>query len=726
MVDWAAEILNQRPAPPPAGDVDWAAEILNRQSLTSGDGLRRIGPPRDDNAAAASIRATGNASLLPDVTDQIASYSRSMGIPENRFGVVDGNIVYSDENGNLARVTPSVSGGNGFSDTAQRVARWVASGIGPGISMTGGLIGGLVGGPVTSVLGAAAGAGAADVGRQAAGRYIAGLDPTDINYMNAAGQGAMAAGGQAVGNIASHLLTRNPLGVGTYDRLAATSPQNAGAWGQLAGDATRAGIPLDIAQITNLPSLRAASRQLRRFPETTDQMTEFYTRQQSEQVPAAFGRTADRIAGPRRTIDEAVGENPEFAPRDPAGNALPRPGMRGAAGDIIEAATDARTAAASPHYQAAFSSGVVPDIRPVLQELDNLIISGRFPETTATARALRVAQQSLTREMPDPNGGTVRMPTDNYEGMHNAKLAMDSALSQLAQSGASRADLRVAERQILGIQQNLTNILRRAHPEYEQGYQAYIAASPAVRAVERDLGTLAQMTGPERAMVLDSTFRPAGQTPERIARMRQAFLMNGRLDEWNAGLRSFLENTLDAAMRPNREGGDVGNVAGALYQSIMDPRQWRIIEAALPQAEAQSLKSFMEVVRAASRIAPLGAQTATDASSSAVVGAERIGGAMRTAGRLASPGNIALRGPEMVMDAIAAARTPAARIQFAQAFTDPNALRQLSALRMLSPTSERAMQIALRFLTTMGGSSAGDFLLPTADRAPATSEPRPQ
>ena len=123
MVDWAAEILNQRPAPPPAGDVDWAAEILNRQSLTSGDGRRRIGPPRDDNAAAASIRATGNASLLPDVTDQIASYSRSMGIPENRFGVVDGNIVYSDENGNLARVTPSVSGGNGFSDTAQRVAR---------------------------------------------------------------------------------------------------------------------------------------------------------------------------------------------------------------------------------------------------------------------------------------------------------------------------------------------------------------------------------------------------------------------------------------------------------------------------------------------------------------------------------------------------------------------------------------------------------------------------
>lgn len=34
-----------------------------------------------------------------------------MNIPENRFGVVDGEIVYADENGDLQRAVPSYTGG---------------------------------------------------------------------------------------------------------------------------------------------------------------------------------------------------------------------------------------------------------------------------------------------------------------------------------------------------------------------------------------------------------------------------------------------------------------------------------------------------------------------------------------------------------------------------------------------------------------------------------------
>ena len=727
MTDWTSQLVGGAPQrrPTAVGGPDWAGQLLNPQTVESMDAAARPRPVRDDNAGAATIRATGAASLLPDIPDQISAYARSMGIPENRFGVVDGNIIYADEHGNYTRVNPSVSGGQGIGDTAQRAMRYVASGIGPAISMAGGMAGGAVGGPVTSVIGAGVGGALADAGRQALGRSLAGLDPVDINPLNVAGQGALAATGQAAGNIASHLLTRNPLGVGTYDRLTATDPANMGQWGQLASQATRAGVPLDIAQITGLPSLRAASRQLRRFPETTDRMTEFYTQQQSRDVPAAFQRTADAVAGRARPLDEAVGMNPEFPGVDPTGRALPRPGMRGAAQDIIDEASRARTAAASPHYQEAFGSGAVPDIGPVMQQIDGLIASGRFPENSATARALNAARASLTREVPNPNGqGTMRVPTDNYEGMHNAKLAMDSALGELSRSGASRADIRAAERQLLQVQRDLTQRLRAAHPGYERGYQAYIANSPAVQAAERDLGALAQMGGAERMQVLDAVFRPTGTTPERIARMRQAFLMNGRIDEWNAGLRSFMENTLDAAMRPLREGGEVGNVAGALYQTIMEPRQWRVIEAALPRTEAANLRALMDVLQAASRIAPLGSQTATDMASAAAVGAERIGGGIRTAGQMMSPGNLALRLPEMIGEQIAAARTPAARIQFAERFTDPQALRTLGNLRLMNPRSEQAMRLALRFLTTAGVPAAGDALMPEPDREPASAAPR--
>lgn len=688
-----------------------------------------VAPIRDDPRAAASLRATGAASLLPDVEDQITAYSRFMNIPRERFGVIDGNIVYRANDGVITRVTPSVSGATGAGDLANRAARYVTSVIGPGLSMAGGIVGGMVGGPISSIPASMAGAAAADAMRQYIGRSMAGMDDpaTGVNPFNVAGQAALAGTGQAIGNVASHLLTRNPLGVGTYDRLQATNPANIGQWGQVAGQAARAGVPLDIAQVTGLPSLRAASRQLRRFPETTDQMTEFYTQQQARDVPAAFQRTADTVAGRARPLDEAVGRNPEFPGVDPAtGLDLPRPGMRGAAQDIIDTATAARTQAASPGYQEAFNSGAVPDIAPVMQSLDGLITSGRFPENSATARALNAARTSLTREVPNPGGnGTMRVPTENYEGMHNAKLAMDSALGELSRSGASRADIRVAERQLLEIQQDLTRRLRAAHPGYERGYQAYIAHSPAVEAAERDLGSLAQMNGAERMAVIDSVFRPAGTTPQRVERMRQAFLMNGRIDEWNAGLRSWMENTLDTAMKPLREGGEVGNVAGALYQTIMDPRQWRIIEAALPRAEAANLRALMDVFQAASRIAPLGSQTATDLAGSAIVGAERIGSSIRQTGRAISPRAV-VEFPAMIADTIAAARTPEARIQFARAFTDPDALRTLANLRMMNPGSEQAMRLALRFLTTASGVTAGEALNRPFDREPATGAPNQQ
>lgn len=719
VLDAARRLAGQTGGAPP--------DVMERaQSLTNQPRGTRMAPVRDDPQAAASFRATGAASLLPDVEDQITAYSRAMNIPRERFGIIDGNIVYADNNGVPTRVTPSVSGASGVSDFANRAARYVTSGIGPGISMTGGILGGMVGGPLTSIPASMAGAALADVARQYIGREAAGMDNpmTGVDPFNVAGQAALAGTGQAAGNIASHLFTRNPLGVGTYDRLTATNPANIGQWGQLASQAARAGVPLDIAQITGLPSLRVASRQLRRFPETTDRMTEFYTQQQSRDVPAAFQRTADAVAGRVRPLDQAVGRNPEFPGVDPTGRALPRPGMRGAAQDIIDEANRARTAASSPGYTEAFNSGTVPDIGPVMASLDDLIASGRFPENTATARALNAARTSLTREVPNPNGeGTMRVPTDNYEGMHNAKLAMDSALGELSRSGASRADIRVAERQLLQIQRDLTQRLRNAHPGYERGYQAYIANSPAVEAAERDLASLAQMNGVERQQVIDSVFRPAATTPQRVERMRQAFVMNGRLDEWNAGLRSFMENTLDVAMRPLREGGEVGNVAGALYQTIMEPRQWRIIESALPRAEAANLRALMDVMQAASRIAPLGSQTATDLAPGAVVGAEQIGRAVRNTGRFLSPGNIVLHLPEMIGESINAARTPEARIQFAQAFTDPQALRALSNLRMMNPSSDQAMRLALRFINTALGVTAGGVLNQPPDRAPAIGEP---
>jgi len=746
MTDWFAEALEPTPpraapaasppraapaASPPAAGQDWLRAALGDGSAI---GVQppgtRMGPPIDDMSRAASYRATGSASLLPNVDDQITAYSRQMGIPRERFGVdSSGNIVYADRDGRLARVNPSVSGATGVGDAARRAAGWLAGQAGPAIPMAGGTAGGAVGeavaGPAGGIFGATAGSGLFDYLRQVAGRYINGLDEsplgnlTNVDPLNVAGQAAMGGAGQTIGTGLRAAFNRNPLGVSAFDRVQATTPAAQAAWERLYASAARSGVDLDVAQTTGLPSLRVAGRQLRRYPETMDAETARLEQQQTVQIPDAMRRQMDANVGPARSVDEAVGNNPEFAPRDLAGNALPRPGLRGAAGDIIEGAGRARTALASPHYQEAFGSGTIPDASPIVQRIDDLLQSGRFPENSATARALGAARTSLTREVTDAQGNVTRTVLDNYEGLHNAKLAMDSALGELARSGASRADLRVAERNLVALQQDLTNTLRRAHPAYERGYQAYIAASPAVQAVERDLGALANMDGPERMAVLDATFGARNMTPERVTRMRQAFLTTGRIEEWNGAVRAWMDNRLADAVTPLQD-GQVPNVAGRLFKTLTEGRQRDILRAALPPDAARNLEAFFEVLDAARRFAPEGSPTATDLGG---MGAEVTGRAVRNFGRALSPSTV-LEAGNIAAETINAMRTPAMRVRFAEAFSDPQALRTLGNLRMLSPTSEQAMRIASRFVTNyVGTTGAGWITGGPGERAPQSSGP---
>jgi hypothetical protein len=101
-IDWYAEATGTaKPAPAPqSGDVDWY------KALTAGDGST-IGPmpagqkmPRPVQDTLDTDVRTGSiarSSLATDTATQIKRLSQSTGIPEQRFGVIDGNIVYPDQ-----------------------------------------------------------------------------------------------------------------------------------------------------------------------------------------------------------------------------------------------------------------------------------------------------------------------------------------------------------------------------------------------------------------------------------------------------------------------------------------------------------------------------------------------------------------------------------------------------------------------------------------------------
>jgi hypothetical protein len=428
----------------------------------------------------------------------------------------------------------------------------------------------------------------------------------------------------------------------------------------------------------------------------------------------------DREVAPLRPVDEAVGENPQFPPRDATGNPLPRPGVRGAAGDIVQATEDARSAAANPHYSAAFNSGVQPDVSPVVQNINDLLNSGRFAENSASYRALTRARGALTTTDQDGN----LVPITNYEGQQDAKFVIDNIIRNMSRAGeASPAEIGSAERALVPIQRDLTNTLRNAHPEYEAGYQSYIANSPAVQAIRQGgVGQIANMDGNARGAVLDSIFASRNVTPQQMAQTRAAFLINGRISEFNDALRGWMENRLDAALTPLRQGGQPGNVAGSLYQSIRNDPQWNVISEALPGGAsgptAQNLNAFFRVLQAASRTLPEGSPTATDLATGQTA-AERAGSTVRAIGNVLSPGTY-LEAGEHLANMINRYRVPAMRRQLAQAMIDPDSLNELARLRMMSPSTQQAVELAGRFLTLQPLGAAGGYFTAPGNFLPDT------
>ena len=117
------------------------------------------------------------------------------------------------------------------------------------------------------------------------------------------------------------------------------------------------------------------------------------------------------------------------------------------------------------------------------------------------------------------------------------------------------------------------------------------------------------------------------------------FAKAGRLDDWNAGLRTFLEDRFEDAARVLASGRP-GNIPGKFTTSLFgDKRSRAVMQAAMSRRQFQGFRKLMEVFEAAARTLPEGAPTATDA-----IGAQalrsRYGAIGRGAAAMFSPQNL--------------------------------------------------------------------------------------
>ena len=676
---------------------------------------RGYGSVVDDPERGASLATIARASLAPDVQDQMRRYAaaRFPDLPVNeavkRYGIDrDGNIIFADPvTGQLVREVPTIGRGDGIGDKFMRLGHQAASGAGAFIPATAaGIVGAMTAPTGGSILAAGAAAGAADLARQAADRALAGEDWTDLSYRNAAGHAALNAAGQAVGVGINRVRQKNPLGVQPYDRLKTRDPVEQQKWRELYDEANRRGVDLSVGEASNLRSIRAQERALRTLPETTDKFDDFIRNRNTNQVPAAVRSELDRIA-PARNVAEGANL------------------LRQGADDVMSGMVKRRTAAASPHYQAAFASGVEPDISPVLREIEARL--AKVGEGTPAGRGLRAMLNALTQPetMIDDAGKeiTTRVPLRNYEVLHSVKEQFDDIVSgayDVTQTSAAKR----AARDFAGIKAELADVLKTAHPGYARGAEVYAGMSIPIQETRKGaLNALLGKEGPSSIRYAEALFDAAKDIPPaEIAKIRQLYTAAGKQDEWMAGVRSFLADRLDTALRINAS-GEPGGVPGKFVKSVWGTgNQQDIIKAALGDPQlATSFGKLMDVLTAAARSLPEGSPTAANLAAQQAM--MQPGKAARLIGKATSPGTLLSLGDDIV-EGIAALRRPAQRIALAEHLLSPEGMAQLRRMTMLSPTSQKAIDIASMIFAN-AGLAVNRAANPPAPRLPEQTDPLP-
>ena len=674
----------------------------------------------DEPDRGASLATIARASLAPDTQDQIRRFAAarfpSLPVDEavKRYGVDrDGNIIFADPvTGQLVREVPTIGRGEGLGDKFVRAGYQVASGAGPAIPAVAAGVAGAVTGPTgSSIPIAGLAAGGADYARQVIDRYFAGEEnPFNIGYkgaLNVAGQAALNAAGQGAGVLLNKMLQRNPLGVQPYDRLKARDPAEQQRWRELYDEAQRRGVDLSVGEASNLRSIRAQERALRTFPETTDKFDDFIRNRNTNQVPAAVRSELDRIA-PARNVAEGADM------------------LRQGADDVLSGMVKNRTAAASPHYQAAFGSGVEPDISPVLQDIESRL--AKVGEATPTGRGLRAMLNALTQEerVVDAAGNEVvrRAPLRNYEVLHSVKEQFDDIVSGAFDVQQTSAAKRAA-RDLAGVKAELADVLKSAHPGYAQGAQVYASMSAPIQDARNGaLKALLDKEGPASIRYAEALFDAAKDIPPtEIHKIRQLYTAAGKQDEWLAGVRSFLADRLDTALQINAS-GEPGGVPGKFVKSVWGTgNQQEILKAALgDQQLVTSFGKLMDVLTAAARSLPEGSPTAANLAAQQAM--MQPGKAARFIGKATSPGTLLSLGDDVV-EGLAALRRPGQRIALADHLLSPEGMAQLRRMTLLSPTSQKAIDIASLILTDAGIIGGTKAMNPPPPRMPDQTDPLP-
>jgi soluble lytic murein transglycosylase-like protein len=207
-----------------------------------------------------------------------------------------------------------------------------------------------------------------------------------------------------------------------------------------------------------------------------------------------------------------------------------------AADDIVKAAEAGREEVAFPLYKAAYKEN--PEI--LSPALDDLLSKDK------------VLQQAINSVRKTANNA--ELPEKSTQLLVKARQEIGNQIERAKSQGLGRA-----ARDLTDTYNRLNGILHTESPALKAADNAFANASAGIDELSSTFISSLRKETENKVQKVSQIFN---LSPERIAGLRQTFIDAGKLDEWNAGIRSYLQNTVEStAEGHNFASKIIGNTA---------------------------------------------------------------------------------------------------------------------------------------------------------------------
>jgi hypothetical protein len=659
-VDFASKLFSTKPpvdttATEKPQRVDFASELFAPPIPRQGASAPRNIPPKAiaDPSRAASVSTSFMGGIPTDKKAAINYFAKARGISPDRYAVIGGDIAYQGDDGKFYKEV--VGAGSKAAYYAPDVAEMVPD-VATGILSAPLMLAGPPG--VAGAVGLTSGVSAlSNYVRQKIAESTAGQE---VNPYEVGISGGLSLLGSAA-----------PVGVKAFKerRLARDIAQvNPAETAALRQQASRYGIPLTGAELSNLPSLKSTQKVLGNIPESSAQMGRFYG-EREKKVQSAVD---DYLSSLSKVEDASVAGNRGLQALETQKQNLIRQ----------------REEVTKPIYDQAFEASVPVNTAPVLSGIDNMLKTQ--PPTGTAAKYLNRVKSLLEKPGIDEAGKPLKtmVPEDRLPVLHNAKLEIDAMFKDDAFGSLDKT----VQAKLTGIKDNLLKEIEKGNPDYIAANQKFAQYSqPLNEFDERITGvSLSQMSKDNLKNFANRIFQ--NPSPNTIRYAKDQITSGGGEEAWNAVTRAYLEEQWQLAKKPakSQQGQklDVGNA----WQNVLmgDQKQQKALQVALGKDKFDGLRDLSQVLEAAGRVKKLGSDTAfnqliTEELIKNPPVTNVVTGAARATGFAMSPQNWGKKVTDWAIKKDAANNAE----KLTEIITSPNAVDQLKQLKRMSPTSAK-------------------------------------